>query len=692
MQTLESLQKEIDELKKQNKLILDTLGKLVPIDNQIESDSGGSQTIPAGEIEELKKPPLREEAQLVSKKEDTQKIKLEEKIGKKWFALVGILAMVIGIGFFIKYLSDSGYIGPIVRIMIGILVSLGLIIFGQIISKRERYANWGRVLIGGGLAAIYFIVYASYNFIEYREALSMTQGLDIFLLFIVALSTIGLSIKNNSQIIASEAFILGLVTVLLGADFGVLMLVYNLFLLLVIVAVVAYKKWLILGLWATFGTYFTYAIWRMDNNNFSLAITFLIIYFLCYVIQSILISLQSKNSTLDNKNIGIIIVNSVLFFIAGLELIRNFYPNYDALFCLLLAIFHLGAYFVARFSSQKKISQIYFYFTAAFLAIAIPLYFEKSLITIAWSVLGLVLLLSYLKTNYRPMEYVYYVISVMIGWKVLLFDSSLHSFAWNDLLGSTRALAFLFAAACFYLGYYFLMKNREKISPAFREMVPYLYSFFPTFLLVILPLIELVNNSQWVTVYWSVLFVGSIAVYYFLKSSEFRLISLVIGLIIAMKILYFDFIYKYGMDRVVDDYYFWVYLATAVIFYGASVLFYWQKKLSPSSLQALPVIYSWLASLVLFLLIWMRFSNYRISAGWAIMALILVILGFVIRKKELRYQGIVILGITVFKVFLYDTSELEAIYRTLSFIILGLILLTASFLYNKYKEKIDDIL
>jgi len=66
--------------------------------------------------------------------------------------------------------------------------------------------------------------------------------------------------------------------------------------------------------------------------------------------------------------------------------------------------------------------------------------------------------------------------------------------------------------------------------------------------------------------------------------------------------------------------------------------------------------------------------------------------GFSLQKKHLRMQGMIIFSITILKVFLYDTRNLETIHRTVSYIALGVILLLVSFIYTKYKEKLKEIL
>lgn len=53
-----------------------------------------------------------------------------------------------------------------------------------------------------------------------------------------------------------------------------------------------------------------------------------------------------------------------------------------------------------------------------------------------------------------------------------------------------------------------------------------------------------------------------------------------------------------------------------------------------------------------------------------------------------RITGIVLLGFTILKVFLYDLSFLQDLYRIFSFVGLGVILLVASYAYQRFGQVI----
>lgn len=72
-----------------------------------------------------------------------------------------------------------------------------------------------------------------------------------------------------------------------------------------------------------------------------------------------------------------------------------------------------------------------------------------------------------------------------------------------------------------------------------------------------------------------------------------------------------------------------------------------------------------------------------LSLLWSSYAIALMLLGVQRKIKALRWQGLALFGIVVAKVFFHDLSFLQQFYRVLSFVVLGLALLIASFLYHR---------
>jgi uncharacterized membrane protein len=60
------------------------------------------------------------------------------------------------------------------------------------------------------------------------------------------------------------------------------------------------------------------------------------------------------------------------------------------------------------------------------------------------------------------------------------------------------------------------------------------------------------------------------------------------------------------------------------------------------------------------------------------------------RNRLLRVMALVLIGITIAKVFIFDLASLERIYRVIAFIVLGIILLAGSFLYQRLRRLTMD--
>ena len=76
-------------------------------------------------------------------------------------------------------------------------------------------------------------------------------------------------------------------------------------------------------------------------------------------------------------------------------------------------------------------------------------------------------------------------------------------------------------------------------------------------------------------------------------------------------------------------------------------------------------------------------QHLALSLLWTAYASVLIGLGVNRESALLRWQALVLFGLVVVKVFIYDSSFLERFYRIVSFFILGLVLLTVSFLYQR---------
>ena len=91
---------------------------------------------------------------------------------------------------------------------------------------------------------------------------------------------------------------------------------------------------------------------------------------------------------------------------------------------------------------------------------------------------------------------------------------------------------------------------------------------------------------------------------------------------------------------------------------------------------------------------WLDFAGYEsadklgLSILWGVFSLALIIIGIWNKLKYLRISAIILFGITLLKLAVYDIVGMDSLSKTIVFILLGILLLIISFLYNKYRKVI----
>lgn len=86
----------------------------------------------------------------------------EKFVGENLFSKIGILVLIIGIGFFVKYAIDNDWINETARTVLGLLTGFGL--WGIAYYLRDRYRNFSSVIAGGGFAVCFVTIAVAYNY------------------------------------------------------------------------------------------------------------------------------------------------------------------------------------------------------------------------------------------------------------------------------------------------------------------------------------------------------------------------------------------------------------------------------------------------------------------------------------------------------------------------------------------------
>ena len=76
-------------------------------------------------------------------------------------------------------------------------------------------------------------------------------------------------------------------------------------------------------------------------------------------------------------------------------------------------------------------------------------------------------------------------------------------------------------------------------------------------------------------------------------------------------------------------------------------------------------------------------EQYSYSIGWLIFGVVLLGIGIVVNSERARLAAAAVIALTILKAFLVDMSTLTGVYRALSFICLGLVLVAIGWLYQR---------
>lgn len=133
---------------------------------------------------------------------------LEDFIGRKFFSILGILSIILAIGFFAMWAFSHGIIGPKGRIAIGILTSLVLLVAGEL--KRKQYPSMFSLFSSGGIAGLLITTFIARDFYDF-----ITPGQSIFAYIVEVSVGITLALRYDSRVLGNFSIIGGILAPLL---------------------------------------------------------------------------------------------------------------------------------------------------------------------------------------------------------------------------------------------------------------------------------------------------------------------------------------------------------------------------------------------------------------------------------------------------------------------------------------------
>lgn len=140
-------------------------------------------------------------------------------------------------------------------------------------------------------------------------------------------------------------------------------------------------------------------------------------------------------------------------------------------------------------------------------------------------------------------------------------------------------------------------------------------------------------------------------------------------------------------------------LGAVVAFFGLA--FYWLRK-GEDDQQVTRITFGGLAAGLLFLTLTLEVNTFLysfeslqglrpggISILWSMFALGFVLTGIRKRVRPLRLIGLSLFTIVAWKVFAFDLAGLDQFYRIVAFILLGVLVLSGSFVYLRYRHEFE---
>ena len=673
-------------------------------------------------------------------------INWERFIGENLFSKIGIGIIIIGVFIGVKYSIEHNLISPAMRLVMSYLVGAGLFVAGAMLKKK--YESFSAVLVSGAMTIFYFVTFIGYSVFNF-----FPQSLTFILMFLFTAFTVAASLNYNKVVIALIGLVGSYaVPFLLSDNSGrvSILFAYTAIINIGVLIISFYKQWRSLYLSAFVFTWLM--LLSLSGNaykyeDFTPYFIFNLVTFLTFYIAFIFQKIHQEKE-LKEIDVVLFLSNSLLFFGMGVWYIYDYYTMENrtimAMFTLVNALLHFGvAYYfhVKKFPSQG-LKYLILVLALSFATLVIPIQFKGSWITVFWSAEAALLfwfgrhknLLVYERISYAVM--VLASISLLIDWVKapnILDIVNPDKFIYLTPFGNALFINTLLYSAAFgfmaYTHHLTQLANKEiyKILSIILNIlcVASLYFIFFREISILCDVRalqqtpnltnnyvawEALNNFKtiWRTVY-SLLFVTiytllNIRVFKSKQLGEiqFGISTLLTFIFMTLGLYTFSELRESYLDNPQLSLWFlnvrYVGIVVFAIFCYTSYLlsrFLNLKEEMQKSLEfVLHLIILWVASseLLHWTELYRSASNYKLGLTilWGSYALFLVVLGIFKRKKHLRISGIVLIGFSILKLFLYDTTHLDALRKTIVFVILGFLVLVASFFYNKYTNKIEE--
>lgn len=675
----------------------------------------------------------------------------EKFIGENILSKVAITVLVIGIAFFVKYAIDKEWINEIARVGIGVLS--GGIVLGFAHRLRSKFKAFSSVLVAGGIAIFYFtigIAFHEYRLFNQTTAFVIMLFITGFSVFIsvvydrvelAALSIIG-GFATPFMVSTGQGNYIVLFSYVLILDAGMLVLAYlrkwNL------INILAYAFTMILY----FGWLQTKVI-HQTNPPYQGAIIFAAVFYVVFVLMNIINNIKEKRK-FRVLELSILISNTFIFYGVGMQILSYWHPELKGTFSGLLAAFNLVCSWLLykKFKADTKLVYLMIGLTLTFITLIAPVQLHSNYITIFWALESVLLIWLAQKSGIVMYRFASVIITFLMGisllmdWGQVYGDYTLET---TPILTNKAFITGLIASLSLLGVILLLKKEKDTVSYLGIPFNPRSYSVILIILFITLlyftGILELgfQAGNRIYGVPGVIVLIGMYNFLYFallnLIAKPFKSKGAQITLYIFNFLNVFLFVVFFALIPIADfkenltlenrayvgliAHYFTI---AAVVFIVYSMYKMIRAENSPiyntkilnSILLTIAATYVLSTELVLHVLqmvvhpiaqsindySYTKYAEYEKTKShvfkigfpilWGLLAFVYLFIGMKKQNKTLRIAALALIGITLFKLFVFDIRDASEAGKIIAFIILGVVLLIISFMYQKIKALLLD--
>lgn len=670
---------------------------------------------------------------------------LERFIGENLISKIGIAILVLGIAFFVKFAIDKNWINETARVGIGVFC--GLLVNAIAHRLRKNFKAFSSVMAAGAIAIYYFTVaigFQEYHLFSQTTAFIIMVVITIFSTVVslaydrqelAVLSLIG-GFSTPLMVSTGQGNYVVLFTYLLILDIGILVVAYL-------------RKWNIVNLCTYGFTQLFYVVWVFKEifmqpvpaSPYAGGMVFATLFYIVFTAMVVINDLKARRP-FGWLELSLLLSSTAIYYGEGMQLLHLWQPEFKGLFTALMALFNLGLGIVVFkfFNGDRKLIYLLIGLALTLITLAAPVQLQGNAITLFWAAESVLLVWLAHKTGQRGFFYASMPvlllsgISLVMDWvKYYLIHGQNHL----PVLINKVFITGLFVAGCAYFKHR-LMKRKEwlqHIHPISFDLTFYITVVY-TFSVVLLYLTGITELSYQAGIYYKGSAGQSLTVltYHFLFSAAVLcmalhrtnklsysmvltggLVNIVIYLIsfLPLQFQYINFSLTSAFHAYAFYWHLLALLAIALHFYAVLfVVFNNRVKL----LNIRESYFLWVLALagviilsgeLMFNITIVKIGDWLttqpsettaayhhmvrqiIKTGWPILwsciAILLLVAGIRKRMKTLRVIALFLQAITIIKLFVYDINNVSEAGKIIAFIILGVLLLLMSFMYQKIK-------